>query len=73
MPQTKAKLLVLGSKDFSGFKYLKELPKEVHVTAIGTADDILGASISSHCRVSAHIYPINCFFDEYANKILSRK
>ena len=45
MPESKGKLLVLGSKEFDGFTELDNLPAGIQLVGLGTADQMLGASI----------------------------
>lgn len=42
MARGNAKLLVLGSDDFAGFKELDSLPKGIELVGLGTADEMIG-------------------------------
>lgn len=44
MASSKAKLLVLGVKDFYAFKELDQLPADMEILGIGTVDELLGTA-----------------------------
>lgn len=46
MPEPRARILVLGSKDFDGFRVLDGLPQGVEVVGLGLADDALGLPLA---------------------------
>ena len=45
MTKDNAKLLVLGSDDFAGFKELDSLPAGIEVVGLGNADEMLGLTL----------------------------